>query len=262
MASLSELGLKTRKFTIDNSPFILTAIGASGVVATGVFAFRGGLKAARILEDARYNRSIRRTGVEDSHFEFTAQEKLAMTWRCYVPACTTGLLTIGAIVSANQIGTRRAAAMALAYSVSEKAFDDYRDKVKEKMGATKEQAVRDDVAQDHVNRDFEESKVVIVGTGEQLCYDDWSGRFFNSTVEDIKHAVNRVNYQINHHSYASLSDFYDFLGLPPTGGSDEVGWTDRQLFEAEFSTVLAPSGKPAVALLYKVSPVRDYFRLG
>lgn len=263
MTSLVELARKAEKFTFDNSPLILTAVGAAGVVTTAVLAAQGGMKAQQIIADRE---SVLRAKREASVFEapkLTLKEKLVLTWPCYVPACATGVTTITAIVGANQIGNRRAAAMAAAMSVSEKAFEEYKEKVKEKWGAQKEQQVRDDVQQDRVNRDYEKAggNEVIIMVGKQLCYDSLSGRFFESTVEDIKQAVNRLNHRVVNDNYASLTDFYDFVGLDRTAESDEIGWNVDELLDVHLTTCLSPDGRPAIAMEYKVVPVRGYFRL-
>lgn len=259
MASVSELARQTQKFTIDNSPLILTVVGAAGVITTGVLAFKGGLKVAHILEEDRQKHALHREAGAKPYAP-TAQEKFLMTWQCYLPACGVGALTVAAVVGANRIGTRRAAAMAVAYTVSEKAFEEYRDKVQEKIGLNKERQVKEEMAQDRVNRNYDEDKIVVVGDGQQLCHDSWSGRFFTSDMESIKHAVNRLNNEVNHNGYASLTDFYDYLGLDRIAESDEVGWNGDKLLEVTFSTVLAPSGKPAIDLQYHTMPVRDYYR--
>ena len=63
-------------------------------------------------------------------------------------------------------------------------------------------------------------EIILAGTGEVLCYDMSSGRYFQSTIEDIKRAENRVNKDLIHFMSASLSMFYEEIGLPPTSYSD------------------------------------------
>jgi hypothetical protein len=159
---------------------------------------------------------------------------------------------------ANRLDSRKAAALAAAYGLSEKAFSEYKDKVVEKLGENKERAVRDEVAQDRISNTPVTKEVIITDGGEVLCFDLTTGRYFKSTVENIKQAANAVNEYIINHMYASLSQFYDELDIPPVGFSDEVGWKSDQLIEINFSTVMSPDKRPCVAIDFVHPPVADY----
>ena len=257
--ALSDLAKQAQKFTIDNSPFILTAIGTAGVITTAVLTAKATFKAAELIAAEEY---VRVHGMQNAE-PFTNKEKAQIVWRLYLPAVGSAVLTCGAIVGANQIGTRRSAAMAAAFSVSEKAFSEYREKVQEKFGEAKAKQVVDEVQQDRVNRDFNdgEREVIILGGGDQLCYDSWSGRFFKSDMETLKKAMNDLNHRIINDNYASLTDFYNLLGLDQIAESDEIGWNVDKLLDIHFTTTLTPDGKPAISMEYQVTPIRDYFRL-
>ena len=253
MLAASEIFIRAQKYTIDNSPSILTALGATGAVTSAFLTGKATVKAVRILdEDWHY---------EDVHGTRNRKDAFKLVWKEYVPAVGMLALSVTCIIGANSIGSKRSAAIAAAYSLSEKAFVEYKEKVLEKVGTSKEREIRDELAQDRIDKNPVSSTVVIVGGGDVLCYEAYTGRYFMSNVEKIKAAQNAVNYQINNNMYASLSDFYDKVGLPQTDGSDEVGWNcDRQM-EVEFSTCLADDGRPAISLTFHVAPVRGYSRL-
>lgn len=250
--TLMSLAKQAEKFAADNSPLILTAVGVTGTITTAVLAHRAGCRATNIIRD--------REMYEQNNYRFSNREVFDMTWRSYVPPVAVGALTIASIITATRIGTRRAAAMAAAYAISEKAFTEYKEKVVEKIGQNKEQGVRDSVAQDRINANPPSSNVVITDGSKVLCFEAYTGRYFESTVEDIKQAQNNLNYTVNNHGYASLSDFYDLVGLERTVLSDEVGWNSDELLEVQFSTCTTPDMKPAISLDFKVVPVRDYYR--
>lgn len=254
MISIARLAKTTERLLANNSPLVLTVMGATGVVATGILAAKAGFKASQTLafEDAQ------RTVIGEP---MTSKEKFKLTWVYYLPAAAVGTTSIVAIVAANRIGTRRAAAMATALTISERAFNDYQSKVIERYGDLKEREIRDSVQQDRVTRDPVESKEVIILTGDQLCYDAYSGRYFQSTMENLKHAINRLNHRIINDNYASLTDFYNYIGLERTAISDDVGWNVGELLDVHFTTTLSSDGRPALAMEYKVSPTRDYFRI-
>jgi hypothetical protein len=244
------------KLAINNSPVLLTAIGVAGTIATAVFTHRAALKADLIIEQHETNLIQQRMTPAGN------KEKLQLVWKCYIPPVATGALTIGSIVMANRIGTKRAAAIAAAYTISEKAYSEYRDKVVEKFGETKERNMRDELVQDQVRRNpVSEENFIVTGGGDVMCCDLFSGRYFRSSVEDIKKAVNDTNYQIMHHQSATLTDFYDRVGLPRTDVSDEIGWNFDKLIEIEFTTVMKEDGQPCIAYRFPVHPVRGFHTL-
>lgn len=173
-------------------------------------------------------------------------------------------MSVACIIAANRIGTKRAAALAAAYSISERAFTEYKEKVVERLGQQKEQTLRDDIAQDRINRNPpNESSIIITGSGEVLCFEQFTGRYFHANMESLKKAQNDVNHSIlTSGSSASLTDFYNAAGLPATSYSDEVGWNLDNLLDLKFSTVLTDDGKPCLAIDYKHIPIRDYWTLG
>lgn len=240
------------KFTIDNSPSILTAIGVVGTISTAVLTGKASYKASEIINSETF--------FESAHIELSGKEKLQLVWKLYIPAVGTGVLTIVVIVGANHIGSRRAAAVAAAYSISEKAFSEYREKIVEKMGAKPEQAARDEIAQSRLDRTPMGNREIIIASGECLCFDAYSGRYFTSDMEVIKKAQNDLNYQILHNDYASVTDFYDKIGLEPTQSSDEVGWNTDHKLELNLGSHLSPDGRPCIYIGFNVVPIRDYDR--
>lgn len=257
--TLIEIAKRAEKFAFDNSPLILTAVGTAGVITTAVLTGKASFKAADIID--KEQTKLRLHSNEVPRPELDAKEKFVLVWKLYIPAVGTGVLTIAAVVGANQIGTRRAAAMAAAYSVSERAFTEYKEKVADKFGEGKERQVRDEIAQDRITKTSSDNSVIILGGGDQLCFDAWSGRYFMSDMETLKKAQNDLNYRILRDNYASLSDFYSLVGLDNTAESDEIGWNVDKEFEIEFSTCLAHDGRPAISIDFRAVPIRNYFRL-
>jgi hypothetical protein len=235
----------------NNSPVILTAIGVTGVVTTAILTGKATIKAVYLLEEEAMHREQ----------PISDKETFELVWKLYIPAAGTGLLTIVAIIFADRIGSRRAAAVAAAYTITEKAFAEYRGKIVEKLGNTKEQSFRDEIAQDRVDRNPPDSaQVIIAGGGSVLCFDSYTGRYFLSDLETIKQAQNTINYRILHDSYASLSDFYERVGLPSTAISDNVGWNSDKQVELNFSATITESGKPCIVIDFHVMPIHNFDR--
>lgn len=249
--TLTDVAKHAEKFTVDNSPTILTVVGVVGTVATAYLTHKAAVKATcEVIE----RDSVKKMKAEPT---LTKGEVVKVTWKYYVPPVGAGTLTVAAIIGANRISMRRAAAMAAAYSISEKAYAEYKDKIVEKLGKNKEQAARDEIAQDHVNRNpMAQNQVIITGNGDVLCYDKYTGRYFMSSMEALKKAENDINFYILNNDYANLNDFYHLLGLPRVPVGEEVGWTPEFNFEILFSTSLSDNGKPCIVTDYQVCGVR------
>lgn len=228
----------------ENAPEILTALGVTGVISTAVLAAQAGQKADGMLSE------------QDPYM--SNKEKIKITWKCYIPTAASGAFTIGCIVAGSKASGRRTAAAVTAYSLTERAFTEYKEKVVEQMGKGKEQKIRDEVAQDRVTAN-PSSKEVIIGTGEVLCCELYTKRYFKSNMESLRRAQNEINYQINNSPGINvyLEEFYDLVDLPYTSNSAHMGWDGDKLMELEFSTVLSDHGEPCLAFDYNyVKPFR------
>jgi Family of unknown function (DUF6353) len=255
--NLGILAKRAGRLASDNSPAILTAISVTGTVVTAYLTGTATFKAAGIihLEDENRNRAA----FSDSEvFPLDFREQFNLTWKLYVPAAASAALTVAAIVCANRVGMRRTAALASAYSLSEKAYTEYKGKVLEKFGEKKEKTVRDEIAQEKVNKVPVGTREIIIGSGDVRCFDTFTGRYFSSSVNALQAAKNDINSQINNNIYASLSEWYHLIGLSSTTMSDEVGWNSDKLLELEISTTLSEDGQPCVAVGFAVVPVRNY----
>lgn len=266
--------LQRAKFLLnENSATILTGVGVTGTATTAYLSGRASFKAAHVIEHARQEyvkeenlpelemkdlpEDYKNYLEEKRMLKFSSKAKLV--WKFYIPAVGSGATTIVCIVMANQISARRIAALAVASGISERALQEYKAKVVEKLGEKHEMAIRDEVAQDRVNANPPgSSQVIVAGTGDVLCYDMTTGRYFRSSMEDIKKAENKVNYEILHFMSASLSSFYDEIGLPPTNYTDMVGWNMNTPLEVKFSTVMSPDNQPCIAIDFSRPPIADY----
>lgn len=260
--SIANLAKSLERFTIAKSPAILTAIAVTGTVTTAVMVGKASFKAAELIAEEELRRETDyKLEVTKELVRMEPKDKFVLVWTLYIPAVSTGFTTIVAMITANQIGTRRTAAMAAAYSLSEKAFGEYREKVVEKIGEKKETAVRDELAQDRVTaHPVSSTQVFMTNGGDVLCFDQHSGRYFQSDMETLKKAVNDLNYKIIAESYASLNDFYDKIGLAilPTG--EELGWNTDRKFDLSFSSVLSEDQRPCIAIDFMYGPFLDYYK--
>jgi hypothetical protein len=191
--------------------------------------------------------------------DMTRKEIAASNWRDYIPAGISGAATIACIIGSNQIGARRTAAMAGAYSLVDTAFREYKDEVLNQIGVSKERKVHDEVAKRNIDdRPVKDSQVIITGGGDQLCLESLTGRYFRSDIEKVRRTENELNRRILTDMYASLSEFFELLGLDTTAVGDELGWNIDNMVELIFTSGLASNGDPCLAIGHKNFPRTNY----
>lgn len=234
-----------------NSPVLLTIIAVGGVIGTGIFAQRGTIKAMQIVKNIE----------KDSDADkLTTKEVIQATWKCYIPAGLTAAATIACIIAATTIGYRRYAALTGAYTLTTKAFEEYKNKVVEQIGTNKEQKVRDEISADKIRENpVSDNEVIVTGKGDILCYDSLSGRYFKSDIEKIRQLVNELNQTLLRDDEVTLNDFYDGLNISHSEIGNQMGWrSEKGLIEVNFSSHLNEQGDPCLVIGYDVQP-RYYY---
>lgn len=235
------------------SPAILTGMAVAGVVSTVVLAVRATPKALQKIKE--YETKDNGLWIKSSNME-----RARLVWPLYVPATLSCGVTIAAIIGAQSINTRRQAALVGAFSITEGAFQEYREHVVEALGANKEQKVRDLVVQKQVDENPPGNELIVIGSGNVLCLDTYSGRYFESTMETIKKAQNDFNAMLlNGEMYASLNEFYHLIGLPDSVVGEQVGFATENLLDINFSTAMTEDGRPCLAMSFRALPLQDYY---
>lgn len=243
---------KLEKIIVDNMPIILSGVGVVGTIGTAYLTYKATFKAVLIMQEE----DAKKTANNDP--AVTPVEALKLTWLCYLPPVAAGVGTISAIVLAQRINMQRAAALALAYSIGEKRFEDYRAKMLEKLGINKEELARAEITTDKINENppAREGQILIIDGTDVLCLDQFTGRYFKSSMEKIKAAENEVNHRIVQHGYASLGDFYEKIGLPSVGMSEEIGWQNGKMLDLLITSAVTPQGVPCLAIDFTTNPIR------
>ena len=238
MSILNNVFKDLGKFLIKNDTYILTIAGVAGTITTAVLAVEATPKAIQLIEEAECKTSI---------------EKIKVAWKCYIPSAISGATTIGCIIGLNSAHTRKNAALAGLYSIAQTTFKEYQEKVIETIGDNKERKVRDEINKDKVLNNPPDTSIIFSGTGDVLCYDPMSSRYFNSEIEKIKRIVNELNRELLTEMFISLNEFYYDLGLKPIKLGDDIGFNiDNGLLQVDFSSQLTEEGRPCLVLNYNV----------
>ena len=167
------------------SPQILTGIGVAGMITTVVLAVKATPKALELIEDKKEELDADKLTIVDT---------VKAAWKPYVPAAVTGVLSTVCIIGGNAVGTRRTAALAAAYKISETALHEYKDAIVETVGEEKAKEVKEKIVQNKLDKNpVVEKQIIVTNKGTFLCYDSLSGRYFQSDIETIRKAQNDIN---------------------------------------------------------------------
>lgn len=217
---MNNLVHSVKLFCSRNASTILTSIGGAGVVATSVMAVRATPKALRLLEEAE----------EAKGEELTKLESVRAAGPVYIPSILVGVSTIACIFGANVLNKRKQAALISAYALLDNAYKEYRDKVEDLYGDGADKEVRMAIAKDK----YRESGID-PSEDKQLFFDEFSGRYFESTTGDVIKAEYELNKQLAEWGSAYLNDFYEMLDIPTTDFGDHLGWNANGMFEMYWS---------------------------
>ena len=276
-----------------NAPLIAAGIGIAGVIGVAVSASRDTLKAKRAMDAKRDSidfaiDQIKRRSAEikgesanarsnvdpqkSFHLKSASYELLEkvkyvvpLVWKCYIPTAVISAATIGAVFLSWKFGRTQLKVSNLATYMAEQTFQTYASNVKRRLqdgSLTEETLAREETEAKGLVKAQNVSSSAIIINGDQVpVVDCYSGRTFSSSIAAIREAVNNVNEEIFGSLYASLTDFYDHLGLEPTGVSDEVGWNADHPLKVSFDTTLLENGQPALVMNYELDPFSGYSEL-
>lgn len=207
---MNNLLLSTKTFWNRNGSTILTCIGGAGVIATTVMAVKATPKAVTLLEEAK----------KEKGEDLTKLEVVKVAGPVYIPSVITGVTTLACIFGANSLNKRQQAALMSAYALLDKSFKDYKNKVRDLYGNEAETKVIEEIAKDKyvAEEDSEDDD-------KELFFDEFSGRYFRSTMYDVQRAEYALNRDLVMRGYAYLNEFYEHLGLEPIDSGYNLGWS-------------------------------------
>lgn len=250
---LSRIVQQTKRSVKKNSPVILTAVGITGMVTSTVLAVKATPLALDLISEAEFEKGE----------ELTKKEVIKVTWKPYIPAIGTAVFSIACIIGANSIHMRHSAALATAYKLSQSALHEFREKAVEVVGENKVSEIKQKVNQDKVDKEpVSKTEVIITDKGKTLMYDTISGRYFESSIEEINKIVNELNRDMLSDMYISLNQFYSAIGLQHTKAGYDLGWQcDKGLIEVDFGATIADDGRPCITIDFPYPPHYGFDRL-
>jgi hypothetical protein len=243
--NLGDVGRLLRRNGKEHFPLILSIAAGVGTLATAYLASKASFEAARIIDAEE----AKDAGIYLSK-KHMIMERTKLVWKLYIPTATSAVTTIACVVGANRVQVKKTIAAQTAFAVSQRVYSEYRDKVIEEFGERKDQAIRDQMADDRVKLTAPSQDILISGPGNVLCCEMFTGRYFASDMESLRRAQNDINAKVLSHDYATLNDLYYMIGLAHTTHGGQLGWKSSRQMDLQFTTVLTEDNRPCLAFDY------------
>lgn len=246
-------------------PSILIGFGVGGMFVGTIVAVQATPEAHEELEKQRQD--------EEQVAEMMEREPKKDIWarakiigKHYWPTALIMTTSAGCIIFANSVHLKREAALIAAYHLSTKNLEDLKEKIVELDGKKKLTKLTDAISQDDLDKNPTDGKTMIItGNGEHLCYDAWSGRYFQTNIEKVRRAELDMNKALLRDGYYSLNDFYESLDLPVVELGNLLGWhcdsTDHQV-EINFSSKVTDKGEPCLVIRFDILPEYEFDNFG
>lgn len=243
MQWLTSLLRSGRQFAVKHAPGILMGMGTVGVSSAVILAAKAGPKAVILTEKAEMEKARRNRRENDLYAddaktetvvlmeELTWKERLAATYKLYIPPLGLTVFGLMCFWAAHGIDLKRQAVVAGLYSTAEATLQEYQRKVVDMLGKDQADEIRQSIGDDRV-RDAQRNlppppEDFDLGT-QKWCF--LYGRRFPCSYNRIKEVQNEINDQMFREMYASEADL--FYKLDPTGeylhadnAARNTGWT-------------------------------------
>lgn len=254
--------MNTKQFCKSYLPTILTCLGGVGTVFTAITAATATPKALKLIKRAE----------EDKTAPLTKCEKIKVAAPTYIPTVLLGISTLGCIFGSNAVSKYYQASLVSAYTLIDSSYKEYKSKLKELYGAEAHEKIVDAIAAEratdvHISSGYMFSdcdlSVEARGSEPKLFYDEFSKRYFESTIEQVLTAEYHLNRNYVLRGSADLNELYEFLGLKPTEHGSTVGWApiDEGMLWIEFNhhKTVMDDGLECYILELPFAPSADYW---
>lgn len=254
-SALNTFGGHIRK----NGPVILGGVAVTTGIAATILGVKAGFKASYILDE--YGRERGYGSLKETIHMTDNKKLLELTVAEVIPVAVLSITSISAVVGAIYLQNRRNAALVSLYALTEGSFREYRNKVTEHIGSKKEQKVVDAIRDDMLAKNpVHDDMIIRTGNGNTLCYDELSGRYFESDMESIRSAINKANeVMFSGSNFVTLNEVYYELGLKGIELGRDIGWNVDNIIKLDLGSHIASNGKPCLVLAFENTPHSDYY---
>lgn len=238
------LGSKVLTFK-KNSPHIFFAAGVVGAVGSTFLACRATLKLEATVDKIKtdvdavkhLNEVSKKEGTDYQNHEYYKDlgyvygRSINSIGRLYGPSVILGVASIGALTGSHVQLTRRNSGLTMALAAVTKAYDEYRIRIQEELGADREEEIYRNVQEVEQDIDGKPKTVKVINDGGYSpyarCFDETSLRWEKNAEINmmfLRCQQEYANHLLNARGHIFLNDVYDMLGLERTTAGQVVGW--------------------------------------
>lgn len=247
----NKVGFKLQK----HSPEILVVAGIVGAVASAVMACKATTKLSEITEESKAHLDAIHTAMENpesmpdgDYSEDDGKKDLTIVYaqtagkiiKLYAPSIILGTLSIGAILTSNNMLRKRNMALATAYAAVDKSFKEYRSRVVERFGEELDRELKYNIRKEQVEEtvvdENGEEKTVTkeVEVVDSSAISDFA-RFYDDgclgwtkdpemNLMFLRRQQDAANDRLKDKGYLFLNEVYEMLGIPRSKAGQSVGW--------------------------------------
>lgn len=229
--------------------------GIVGAVASAVMACKATTKLSEITEESKAHLDAIHTAMENpesmpdgDYSEDDGKKDLTIVYaqtagkiiKLYAPSIILGALSIGAILTSNNMLRKRNMALATAYAAVDKSFKEYRSRVVERFGEELDRELKYNIRKEQVEETIVdengEEKTVTkeVEVVDSSAISDFA-RFYDDgclgwtkdpemNLMFLRRQQDAANDRLKDKGYLFLNEVYEMLGIPRSKAGQSVGW--------------------------------------
>lgn len=246
--TVNRVGFKLKK----HSPEILVVTGIVGAVASAVMACKATTKLSDITEEAKEKIDDIHADIENgTQTEEDSKKELTVTYaqtavkiaKLYAPSVILGGLSIGAILTSNNMLRKRNVALAAAYTAIDKSFKEYRGRVVDRFGEELDRELKYNIRKEQVEETVADEngetktitkEVEVVDPDNIAKYSPYAKFYEDGCIgwtKDpefnlmfLRRQQDAANDRLRDKGFLFLNEVYDMLGIYRTKIGQQVGW--------------------------------------
>jgi len=225
-----------------NAPHLLFGVGVAGMIGSTVLACRATLKLNELVEEQKNDLAIAHS-ITDARYTPTDRRKdvtiiytrsVSKVARLYAPSVLLGVASVGALTKSHSILHERNVALTAAYAAVDKAFRQYRERVKDKYGEEEDREFRFPHEDSEIRGQDTDQRFIIQvlsDAHEESMYarffdmenPNWNvGIEYNTLFLQCQQKY--ANDKLKARGHVFLNEVYDMLGMERTQPGAVVGW--------------------------------------
>lgn len=203
---------KITKYT----PSILSWGGILGVIITSILTAKQTPKFVNELENLKSFKG----------YDLSILDYLKVGIKNYMIPISSGILTMSCIFGSNYLNKKQQNRLLTSLTLLNSSYLQFKNKVKEKINEETFEKIQEDILKERYDEFFD-----CPNEKEQLFYDEYGGRYFTATLNDVLTAEYEIIKKIRKGKRVALNDLYEKIDIPVVDFGYDIGWQREQIFQ-------------------------------